>query len=393
MTTNSVNFKQSIQKKYQYSSIFLGVSFCAFFWYANTWLNLIGPLFFLLIVCLSLFLTRTKKYETASLVLVLAIWAAPSWCILVSGGLYSPLIIWLLPPTLMSGILLGWRWSIFIGLLSVILILLLSYFAFYFKSLNEFYSTQINELLFILSTSSAIILITYYGFNFAVILENRINELTAKKSELVKQSVELQTLVDELSNEKIAKEKLHEEMRFMATHDSLTGLLDRTVFIEFLDKMLHEAKRKNGVVAVMFLDLDSFKQVNDTFGHTVGDQVLKQVATVLNKTFRGNDVISRMGGDEFVVALSGIYSEENLSVIAERLIEKIKAIKVKGISLNSTFGVSIGITYSKSYQLSAESYINQSDKLMYKAKTSEGKRFSIAVIKDPNDFGTFQPSS
>jgi len=370
----------------------LGVSFCAFFWYANTWLNLIGPLFFLLIVCLSLFLTRTKKYDGASLVLVLAIWAAPSWCILVSGGLYSPLIIWLLPPTLMSGILLGWRWSIFIGLSSVIFILFLSGFTLYFNELNEFHSTLVNELLFILSTSSAIILITYYGFNFAVILENRINELTAKKSELIKQSVELRALVDELSIEKLAKEKLHEEMRFMATHDSLTGLLDRTVFIEFLDKMLHEAKRKNGVVAVMFLDLDSFKQVNDTYGHTVGDQVLKQVATVLNKTFRGNDVISRMGGDEFVVGLSGIYSEDNLSAIAERLIEKITAIKVKGISLNSTFGVSIGITYSKSYQLSAECYINQSDKLMYKAKKSEKKRFSIAVIKEPNDFGAIPPS-
>ncbi|MFV1984807.1 MAG: sensor histidine kinase [Thiohalomonadales bacterium] len=177
--------KDKILNNYLNSSLLLGLGFSFFYWYFSAWLNLIAPASFVLSVSLSIFLLRINYTKYASILLVMSLWLAPAWCIVFSGGLYSPLLIWLTPTIFMAGALLGSQWALFIGTLSFIFILGLFYFIETLVKLSEFHSNAGLDILFLLSAISAIILITYYGFAFTRDLKNKTIEAIASRDEAI----------------------------------------------------------------------------------------------------------------------------------------------------------------------------------------------------------------
>ena len=170
-----------------------------------------------------------------------------------------------------------------------------------------------------------------------------------------------------LSREKADKEKAYEDMKQMATHDSLTGLSNRLLFMELLEKMIHGAQRTGTSIAVMFIDLDGFKEINDRFGHNYGDDVLRQVGHTLKEATRSNDAIGRLGGDEFIVALGDAGEIERVRSLAERIVERIGQINQPNAA-GFKVGASIGVVFGAPDRYSAEALIQASDKLMYQAK-------------------------
>ena len=129
------------------------------------------------------------------------------------------------------------------------------------------------------------------------------------------------------SERKLADEQLEhrqEELAFLATHDPLTGLPNRTLILDRVEQMLARSRRNQTPVAALFVDLDNFKSINDTLGHAVGDELLRAVAARLDGVVRATDAFGRLGGDEFVVVSEELSLSAGPELIAERLIEALK---------------------------------------------------------------------
>ena len=153
-------------------------------------------------------------------------------------------------------------------------------------------------------------------------------------------------------------------------HDLLTGLPNRALFYDRLEHGLEQAKRHGWKLAVMFLDLDNFKQINDKHGHDVGDKVLLTVAKKLKDNTRSDDSICRLGGDEFLYLLMDIKSEFEVTKIIEKLIKTI-ALPSNGLEENFVVKLSIGISLFPKNASSLEGLIKSADTAMYAAKKSK----------------------
>lgn len=166
----------------------------------------------------------------------------------------------------------------------------------------------------------------------------------------------------------ITERKIVEEStKHAALHDYLTGLPNRSLFMERLDYALPLAKRNGHKVAVLFLDLDGFKHVNDTLGHANGDTLLKEVSFRLLELMRGSDVLARLGGDEFTFILNNIGSEENAILVGNKIITALSApFDLNGSICN--IGGSIGISIYPDDTVDAEALMDQADEAMYLAK-------------------------
>ncbi len=165
----------------------------------------------------------------------------------------------------------------------------------------------------------------------------------------------------------------------MAHFDKLTSLPNRAFFYIELDIELSRAKRHKSELAVMFIDLDGFKAVNDTYGHDVGDKLLIEVAHRLTEAVRKIDLVARLGGDEFTVVLLDIKQQEDIITIANKIIEKIS----KDFIFNKkiiNIGASIGISTFPSSAKNSDDLIKQSDSAMYEAKEA-GKNRAIFYKK------------
>lgn len=182
-----------------------------------------------------------------------------------------------------------------------------------------------------------------------------------------------------LSQEKLEKESALNSMKYLATHDNLTGLSNRLLFIELLEKLVHEARRRETSIAVIFIDLDEFKKVNDNYGHSIGDEVLRKIGEFLLESLRVNDIAGRLGGDEFVVALNDVEKIENLHVLANRILSGISKIDVPGVA-DTHIGASIGVIYGRPGSNGADKLIMLSDLLMYKAKKAGKGRTVLQPI-------------
>jgi len=173
-------------------------------------------------------------------------------------------------------------------------------------------------------------------------------------------------LVD-ITDRKTAEERI----QFLAYYDSLTGLPNRTLLQDRLAKALASARRHKDKVAVLFLDLDRFKNINDSLGHSYGDLLLQELATRLQTWAREQDTIARLGGDEFIVVLSAIKEVADAAVAAERVAHAISAeFTLQGRVLNVT--CSIGISIYPDHGEDAETLIKHADAAMYSSK--EGGR-------------------
>lgn len=154
---------------------------------------------------------------------------------------------------------------------------------------------------------------------------------------------------------------------YLAYHDPLTGLYNRVNFEEYLSHALFVAHRSESMLAILFIDLDRFKVINDTLGHDIGDQVLITVASRLQKTLRESDFISRWGGDEFVVILENIVSASDTALVATNLIDVLKEpMEIDGHHLVTT--ASIGIALFPENGTDANTLIKHADSAMYQAK-------------------------
>jgi len=161
--------------------------------------------------------------------------------------------------------------------------------------------------------------------------------------------------------------KLQKRLEALAFNDSLTGLYNRTSFIRELEGRINYQKSHTGVVALMFLDLDRFKKVNDVFGHKVGDQLLCEVASRLNRVIRSSDLIGRWGGDEFVVAISGALNEQDISSKAIDILEAMReTVELPEHTLSVL--TSIGVAFSIDGETSADRLLQCADVAMYQAK-------------------------
>jgi len=161
-----------------------------------------------------------------------------------------------------------------------------------------------------------------------------------------------------------------ERLKYLATHDVLTGLPNRNTLYDLMSLSFANADRNKETVAILFVDLDDFKPVNDTYGHHVGDILLRNISKRLTNTLRSGDTISRLGGDEFIIVLTNAENNDALSATIVKIQQEIaKPMEVDGhhISVTSSIGVSLYPEHSKY----AERLINYADQAMYQAKKSD----------------------
>lgn len=179
------------------------------------------------------------------------------------------------------------------------------------------------------------------------------------------------TLEDALTT----KEKLEDELRHQAFHDSLTGLANRALLQDRVKNALAAISRGQGVVAMCFCDLDNFKTTNDSLGHPVGDEMLIAVARRLVTVVRPGDTVARLGGDEFAVLMENLESPTSASKIAERIVAVLRdpvIIDGREIALSASVGVAVS-----SADTTSETLLSQADAAMYAAKTAGRDRFRV----------------
>lgn len=164
--------------------------------------------------------------------------------------------------------------------------------------------------------------------------------------------------------------KKHEkELEHLAQHDALTSLPNRALFWDRLQQAIAEAQRYNTYFAVVYIDLDGFKEINDTYGHTIGDELLITVATRIASLLRQNETIARLGGDEFIALLTHLKEPKECVTILNRILEVMQdEIVVNEIDLHVS--ASLGVSIYPCDTLDAEELIAQADKAMYHAKQS-----------------------
>ncbi|MEW6678501.1 MAG: diguanylate cyclase [Pseudomonadota bacterium] len=175
------------------------------------------------------------------------------------------------------------------------------------------------------------------------------------------------------------------EKERLATHDTLTGLPNRTLLMDRLEQAILRARRQQDRVGVLFLDLDGFKAVNDTQGHAVGDEVLRQLAARLQQVVRANDIVARLGGDEFVVCLADAAQREQIKLVCDKLLAAI-ARPVRVANQQVTLSGSLGVCVFPDDGQDAKALLRCADLAMYAAKRSgknQTQHFSPGLCQDP----------
>lgn len=177
-----------------------------------------------------------------------------------------------------------------------------------------------------------------------------------------------------------AQKVAEEELRYLASYDSLTGLPNRTLLMDRIQHGIDQAKRAKKSLALCFIDLDKFKQVNDSLGHDVGDQLLQEVARRLRSTLRETDTIARLGGDEFVVLLESYKNDDNISHVARKMLQSIGEPMQLGTHVVSV-SPSIGIAVYPDDATDANALLKHADVAMYYAKDLGRNNFQFFIAE------------
>jgi len=163
------------------------------------------------------------------------------------------------------------------------------------------------------------------------------------------------------------RKKSEEELRKLANFDALTGLPNRSLFMDRLTQAVAFAKRNDSKFALLFIDLDHFKNINDSLGHAVGDELLRKVSKRLGRCVRDVDTIARLGGDEFVIILENIHNADEVGVCADKIINRmLKSFDISGSILKISPSIGIGIFPSDGHDI--ETLFKNADMAMYSAK-------------------------
>jgi diguanylate cyclase (GGDEF)-like protein/PAS domain S-box-containing protein len=172
------------------------------------------------------------------------------------------------------------------------------------------------------------------------------------------------------------RKKLENKLKYQAYHDSLTGLYKRDFFLHCFTKNLSRAQRNKIVIAVMFFDVDYFKQINDNYGHDIGDLLLQQFAQRLKHSLRDTDSLARWGGDEFVAILPDISSQDDLIIILDRILQTIRnPFLCHDITIRTS--TSIGVAIYPKHGKDIDSLLKKADKALYTAKKNGRNGYTI----------------
>lgn len=189
---------------------------------------------------------------------------------------------------------------------------------------------------------------------------------------------ELRRTTAELSRSNAELRLSQDRLSYLANHDTLTGLPNRNLFYERLDRCIEWANTHEQIVALLFLDLDGFKRINDTLGHGVGDVLLQAVAKRLTGCLRTSDTVARLGGDEFVIILPAIPGMSDVIKVAEKILSTLsQSFVISGHTISVTTSIGISI-YSHSNDEEIGALIQQADDAMYQAKKRGKNQFVIA---------------
>jgi diguanylate cyclase (GGDEF)-like protein/PAS domain S-box-containing protein len=169
--------------------------------------------------------------------------------------------------------------------------------------------------------------------------------------------------------------RLEDELEYRAFHDSLTGLANKALFQDRLEHALARIDQTGSHLAVIFIDLDDFKTVNDSQGHGEGDQLLKRVATDLSNCLRPLDTAARLGGDEFAILIEDVWSREDIMTLAQRILDSLRLAVPPGTRSSASTG-SIGVAFDEP-GITSEQLLRNADIAMYKAKEGGKDRFEI----------------
>jgi diguanylate cyclase (GGDEF)-like protein len=222
------------------------------------------------------------------------------------------------------------------------------------------------------------------------------NAIKNGASDLLFKPVKLNELIlriNRVIRERSLLEKLNQmikELKQLTIKDQLTGLYNSKYFFDQLDKEIKRAERYLHPISLMFIDIDNFKKINDTYGHMIGDEILSQIAKKIKACLRSNDTAYRFAGDEFTVILPETNSGE-VRVVADRIISNFAderiAINKKEIS---KITLSIGIVEHQMNEGNMQ-FVNRADLKMYEAKQHKGNCVIISSLQDPNsqDYGIF----
>ena len=211
-------------------------------------------------------------------------------------------------------------------------------------------------------------------------LQAKTDELSRLNQDLrVQRMQDLERINGELEQEVAERKAAEEHAHALAIHDSLTGLVNRRSLIQQLEHAVASAARSKSEFALLFLDLDKFKTINDTLGHEVGDELLRQVAARLLGAVRASDVVARLGGDEFVVLLLGAGAAANAARVARKIEQAHRqAFEIDGHQINTSSSIGIGLYPQDA--TSAAQLMRNADTAMYHAK--QNSRGSIEFFRE-----------
>ena len=207
-------------------------------------------------------------------------------------------------------------------------------------------------------------------------------ELETGRQQLAQALSTLEQRNQQLQVEIAERRRIEEQMRHQATHDQLTGLPNRALFIETLDRFLSRAQRHEELFALLYVDIDGFKQVNDGYGHQAGDMLLQAFSLRLRSALRAEDVVARLGGDEFGVLLCKAADSGAIQQKCVDLCEILRApyrLTSNGQAFTAHVGASIGAAIAMQHGINRDSLVQAADNAMYEAKRSGKNQARLAA--------------
>ena len=219
----------------------------------------------------------------------------------------------------------------------------------------------------------ALLLIMANGVGFCALL--RLEKLQRRQFALLHDERDQnRQLLKEIAH----RELLEEQLRRVAERDSLTGLNSRRHFMKLADALLQVSREDQTPLSLFMIDVDHFKRINDTWGHSQGDCVLTQIAEICTQALRPTDVIGRFGGEEFVVALPDTDAEEAM-IVAERLRRKVAALPLEEAMRELQLSITIGIAVSRGDEISLQNVIARADRALYAGKREGRNRVVVCA--------------
>jgi len=330
---------ENLLRTYLVAMLFIGAGFFGYFLWVGAEYALYAPIFFISVLIASFISCKVQRSDLARGLQVLAISIVPVWAILFTGGIHSPIVIWLTPPPLIAGVLLGWRVASVIAITYTIFVSLMVTSSLHLGFPNEIPFGSIEEAaLQIIAASTAVIMTLYCVYQLTSMLES-----------------------------------LLQSSRNRERKDPLTNLCNRRSLMQQVADLMYS---KEDETYIAMIDIDHFKAINDTHGHASGDKALIQLAQALKQHTRNSDIVARYGGEEFVVVMPKT-SLQQAEMVAERLRKSIEEMTFKSNGTSIKMTISIGLTGSSSnlsHTKDFETLLNVADSAMYESKQAGRNR-------------------